>query len=506
VPDTYETLTFNLAPGKAGLRKAKLHGREHYVVQTSMLAEGVWPGSAGPLFYPGDELAKSAPLWDHKPVVVYHPTKKDGSPALACDPVVLDKCGVGILLNTKYDGKLRTEVWIDVEKARQVDRRVLDDLDSGRQVECSTGLRLKKDDKPGEYNGAKYDSGTSAYVPDHLAALPDVVGAYSVKDGGGLLAVNVGGLPERSALVTKRTVENALARVGFALVGNEISADAITSQLRELLAAEYGEPGKYWDGWLCALYPEERYVVFSNSYRSADPKMRQYYTVKDDVVALDGAAEAVRQVVSYEVINEKGTGVANKFDAKAHVAALIGEGGYEEKDRKWLEGMGDAVENVKALPKKEMPAPVNNGQQPAALTAADVEALLTKHIANMTFDQVLSKADQGTRNSIEAIKRQAEQQKEAIINEMVALGEAVCPFKKEYLEKQDLEFLKSLQHYRNAGRPGERQAANGQGVYTNAYAALAGGPPTYNAAPPVPAQTLDIENVQFDNPLLPSKK
>ena len=64
-----QQITANIAPL---IRHGKDNGRDYLVVPTVILTEGVHSGSNGPLFYPGSELAPSAPAWNGMPVLVYH--------------------------------------------------------------------------------------------------------------------------------------------------------------------------------------------------------------------------------------------------------------------------------------------------------------------------------------------------------------------------------------------------------------------------------------------------
>src|SRR6516165_9418036 len=112
---TLERLTVNLA-GRA--RYETLEGRRYLVAPMVMLTEGVHQGSKGPLYYPKEELSRRPMLWNHKPVVVYHP-EENGKGTSACTPEVLAVRKIGIILNTQYKeekgrGKLIAEAWCDV--------------------------------------------------------------------------------------------------------------------------------------------------------------------------------------------------------------------------------------------------------------------------------------------------------------------------------------------------------------------------------------------------------
>ncbi len=167
-------------------------GRVYRVAHVTMVVPGVLPGSNGPLYFPADELARNASDWDGIPIVVYHPMK-DGSPVSAYTPGMMEAVMVGDVRGARTDrkGRLGAEAWLDEEWMTTVDLRVMDAVDNGRPVEVSTGLIVThyEDAKPGSVDGKGMAYGRIArgYVPDHLALLPDQVGACSLANGCGLL-------------------------------------------------------------------------------------------------------------------------------------------------------------------------------------------------------------------------------------------------------------------------------------------------------------------------------
>jgi hypothetical protein len=186
---TLERLTVNLA-GRA--RYETLEGRRYLVAPMVMLTEGVHQGSKGPLYYPKEELSRRPMLWNHKPVVVYHP-EENGKGTSACTPEVLAVRKIGIILNTQYKeekgrGKLIAEAWCDVDRMDKVDPRVRDAIEKNEKMEVSTGLFTENEQTEGTWNDESYKAIARDHGPDHLAVLPDKVGACSIKDGAGLLA------------------------------------------------------------------------------------------------------------------------------------------------------------------------------------------------------------------------------------------------------------------------------------------------------------------------------
>lgn len=172
----------------------KLWGRDYLVAPVTLIVPGVLSGSQGSIFYPEDEVEKWPGLWNHVPLVVYHPTR-NGNHVTARDPEVLDQSGIGLILRDTYsEGKRRAEAWFDVEATRKVDlglpaaSRILPRLQSGKPIEISTGLDLDKEAAPegAAHNGQGYYAVARNFRPDHLAILPDAKGACSNQDGCGV--------------------------------------------------------------------------------------------------------------------------------------------------------------------------------------------------------------------------------------------------------------------------------------------------------------------------------
>lgn len=211
-----EQLAANIA-GKT--RRETLGGRDYIVAPLSMIVPGVLAGSKGPLFYPLEELKRDPSAWNHMPIVVYHPTE-NGMPISARNPHVLDKHGIGFVFGAKAEDKLIAEGWFDVVQMEKVDKRVLEALEAGKQIELSTGLFT--DNVPAAegaaYNGKAYAFVAKNYKPDHLAILPDQKGACSLKDGCGVL-VNIDEVGIRS-LVRKEITRMAKKDLIDSIIAN----------------------------------------------------------------------------------------------------------------------------------------------------------------------------------------------------------------------------------------------------------------------------------------------
>lgn len=171
----------------------KFNGRNFLVVPMTTIVPGVLNGSKGSLYYPPEEVAANPGIWNGVPIVVTHP-RVAGMPVSARAPDILEKFGVGYVFNDRFeDGKRQAEGWFDVEALKRVDRRVYSALIAGRSVELSTGLFTSDEavENGVTDDGKQYAFIARNYRPDHLAILPDEVGACSIRDGCGVL-VNKG--------------------------------------------------------------------------------------------------------------------------------------------------------------------------------------------------------------------------------------------------------------------------------------------------------------------------
>ena len=272
---SYRRITANLTTAK--LRYETHNAKRHIVAPAVMLTEGVHAGSEGPLLYLNDELKKNPQTWNHKPVVVYHPTM-NGIGISACDPAVIEAQSVGVLFNTAHDSRLKTEAWMDVDKLTLVDNRIHTAILNKEMVEVSTGLFNDIEAKQGvwEPTGEKYVGIVRNIQPDHLALLPDQVGACSILDGAGLL-------------------RNAETKIETGL-----SLDDIRSQVSTLLRENRTTGDKtLCDDYCYVMDVYKAFVIYESNGRN----YKVGYKVKGTAVSLVGPKEEVRKVTSYVTAN-----------------------------------------------------------------------------------------------------------------------------------------------------------------------------------------------------------
>src|SRR5262245_6236071 len=139
------SLTYNVAVYGGKVQEITQHGRAYLVAHATMIVPGVLNGSKGALYYPPEECNNSVAAWNGMPLTLYHPTDPiSNSPLSAEEDGVWERQGIGRIRNTRFDGKLRTEAWFDVERLQRADRAhgtdVYNRLKSGQPIELSTGL------------------------------------------------------------------------------------------------------------------------------------------------------------------------------------------------------------------------------------------------------------------------------------------------------------------------------------------------------------------------------
>lgn len=334
----YDRLTVNLVP--KGCRIDTLEGREHTVVPMVILTEGVHAGSQGPLYYPKDELSKTPVVWNHKPIVVYHPTM-NGEGISACDPVIINQRKIGVMMNTRFEGgKLKSEAWIEKDRANAVDERIMAAVENQEMMELSTGLFIDVDSATGKWKAEEYTGVARNYRPDHLALLPDQIGACSIADGAGLL---------RNQALKDPALRGILFKLG--LVDNEMSHSDISSALMTAVREKFnvGDDGPYI--WVADVF--DNFFIYER-----DGKFwRLGYMSNDTGVSLsDETPVQVQRKSSWVTVGATNNTIENTMNKTALIAAILAANcGLVEADKETLNGMTDNQLNAIHNMMKEHP-------------------------------------------------------------------------------------------------------------------------------------------------------
>jgi hypothetical protein len=178
------------ANATTGQVKEISHGGRRYLVSPVVaLREGILNN----VYVSAAEFGKFASSWQGRPVPISHP-KDDGGYTSANTPDIWANDVLGHLWNVAVaDGALKGEIWIDLDKAQQMGAKamtIVNRLRQGEPMEVSTGYFSEIDAAPGMFNGSQYAATARNIRPDHLALLPDEVGACSWADGCGTPRVN----------------------------------------------------------------------------------------------------------------------------------------------------------------------------------------------------------------------------------------------------------------------------------------------------------------------------
>lgn len=290
------------------VRNETLEGRPYLAVPMVMIKEGVLNGSDGPILYTSEELAKVPQVWNTKPVVVQHPTL-NGKSLSACDPDVLEKYRVGMIMNTSWDGqRLKAEAWLEPSRLEAVDSRVLNAVQKGEMMEVSTGLFSEIESKPGVFKGRHYKGVVRNLRPDHLAILPDSIGACSIADGAGLMRNS------------RKEMELILNSFG---INRDAAHDKVRLLLRNAASAELGESFDFIEN------------VFDTTfvYKTNEGLWQRNYSLQGGKAVLEGLPVRVERDVTYKaLINE------NQGKKKMENTIKTSLGIRKEEDREFLEG------------------------------------------------------------------------------------------------------------------------------------------------------------------------
>jgi len=301
-------LHINITASNYKLSKRKLEGRDYLIFPVTMMVEGVHNGNQGPILHPIDELGKVPAAWNGIPIVVNHP-ERDGVAVSANIPEVLEESAVGKVFGTQVDGtKLKAKAWLDELKAADLCSDVLEKLKKGDPIEVSVGVFTDYEVEEGEWNGEAYSKVALNHRPDHLALLPNAVGACSIADGCGCgFSVNKeGSLNILKDQVLK--VIQALNKEGYSAhkigVNEDVeSEDEVGYQAKLDLMYQAIRTLDTKDAY---CYLEEMYddsVIYRKSSPDGTKMYKQDYKFESGKIEFLGNAVEVRRKVEY-VLNQ----------------------------------------------------------------------------------------------------------------------------------------------------------------------------------------------------------
>ena len=460
-------------------------GKEYIVAPAVLLNVGVHPGSIGPLLYTANELEKTVKSWNNKPVVLYHP----GGDGSAAHPEILESSACGFVMNASFsDNALRADLYIDSARLQELDQTTHQDIINNKAIEISTGLFSQPIIANGEHEGEEYIGQMIDGQPDHLALLPGLVGACSIKKGCGLLVNESSGVDNSKRGVYRfqasEKAAETLTKIGIpVLLENELSFSEKGDKLHRALRLKLGSA---WDGWIDEIY--ESYLI----YRDGSRLFVMYYSDSDSDVELSSTdpVEVKRETrfvfadgsVLNEATKEEDSEMANKADT---ITSLISneQVQFGEDDREFLETLNDdqlqklfPVTNENADSKETK----NDGQGTAVQNSATASTPVLNCNGNngnavqntqLSYDDWMNAAPPEVREIVNNARATTDAEKQRLID--IITNSAQNEFTPEYLKTQKLDVLKGMAKL--AQQPVQNSAPsvlyNGQG----------GGPvPTHN--------------------------
>ena len=397
-------MLFEFQSNMAGIVRTEiLEDEPHFVCPVIMMTEGVHNGSGGPILYTAIALAAFPDAWNSKPVVVRHPLK-NGSPTSAGSPDVHNTTKIGVLFNTRFeDGKLKADAWINKARLEEVSPEAFADLSAGVVMEVSTGLFFEKNAEPGIWNEEAYDAVACNLRPDHLAILPDEVGACSVADGAGMPRINV------ATRSMKYRIRHLAHLAHF--TDNAQSFYEITDRLHAALEVEVASSIPEMYVWIDDVYGDR--VVYS--YSSAPGRFFQRgYSVSDpvSVTLADKTTEVeVKRTVDY---------VTSAAADTEHEETIT----MEQDVKTEFEGLGKRLDDVLTA--------VNTSEEVVASEATEPT----------TLAEVIAGAPDHLKASLQEGLDAVNAEKVGIIETLMAHENA--PYTKPELEAMPLDSLRKL--------------------------------------------------------------
>lgn len=163
-----------------------LDGRPYLVAPIVALVAGVVNGELVTV----EELSAFAAAWNGRPVPLRHPQDASGQYVSANSPDVIESSVIGQVFGMHVEGdRLLGEMWLDIEKCERLGGdalAALNRLQRGEVLEVSTAYFCDVEAAEGVFNGEAYTAIQHNLRPDHVALLPDEVGACSIADGCGV--------------------------------------------------------------------------------------------------------------------------------------------------------------------------------------------------------------------------------------------------------------------------------------------------------------------------------
>ncbi len=333
-------------------RREQLNEQEHLVIPVVAAKVGVM----NRVFYSNTALNGTFEAWNGVPTPVSHPTSPNGAFITANSPKVENTQNVGRFYNVVFKGnKLKGEIWLNIEKAESLGfSNVVERFEKGEPMEISTGLFINARDETGVFNDEEFDFVAEDISPDHLALLPNEVGACSLEDGCGAMKTNC-----ECKVTNKEKFYNALKLVGskLGLTSNVISDSDVRDQIRALIQETELSSDIEMHSWVVDVFPD--FFVFERKGKL----FKRDYSISNDVVKLGADTQEVIRKTSFDVVGNKKDLKGESYMTKEEmVLAIIANksNSFSDSDKETLKGLNEdvlkkVVSNEDAEPKEDKP-------------------------------------------------------------------------------------------------------------------------------------------------------
>ncbi len=426
-------------------RKEMMNGESYVVYPVIMMTEGVHAGSGGPTLYTADELFTYHWTWNGVPVSIDHPKDDDDTPISCNDPQVYNKQVIGTIFNTVFeDNKLKAEVWLKESVLNSLGADVIRSLESGTNLEVSTGLFSDIQDVSGKWEGETYNAVATNIRPDHLALLPGGIGACSWEDGCGIRA-NKGEEMKKDSL-KYFTEENSF---NLKILEQEMEYTQLVEAASVLVDSLDNDQYHYY---VRKLYSD--FIVYAVYPRTGNVGRIYYkrnYTIDNGKLSFDGdpvevvikeTIETVTNKKQEEQNKEEGMGKTMEECCPATVDELIkNNDNFMEEDREVLLAMTEesfamVINKAKPIEKKE-----EKEEKEEEIEVNEKEEETNEEEKKMTFDELLANADPEVAESIRNGHRIFQERKQDLVKKIIAheansfSEDDLKTFSFDYLEK-----------------------------------------------------------------------
>ncbi len=484
------------------LQRKQFDGRSHLVVPAVLMVEGVHHAmNSQPLYYSAAVLSHIPEIFNDTASLVEHPVDSNGNPISANSVVVHENQVIGRLFNTHFEHPaLKSEIWIDEEKAKVNNPEFIEALERGDRIDVSTGVFVLSNDTKGTWNGEDYEGEVIYQWPDHLALLPGGEGACNWKDGCGIRNQGAKNMNTNIRSNARTPVYQGTEEMSFFDMPTSFEdfrngyyvhtktplpevlpdwIDEAPPEMKTWIAERTllgDENAEFLDLWasLPVVNPSTNQLnrdalsrILSDRIMEHRLPLEVVQSVRQQALSLlesefnadistvsnsgdEGLVTKMLNGMKNIFANKddcgcKTTMEVNKMDKKEKISKLIENGVFPEDRRKELEAMDDQYIDKFvefSAESTEEPSP-EQGKEKAVKAKVSTEAVEEEEEEKeMTAEEYIQKAPPEVREPMEQMLSAHNAQKDELVKSLVA--NKSNKFSEEYLKGQSLEVLRNM--------------------------------------------------------------